>query len=86
MAVTKKPKTKATLKNVDVEALIRKGGSVAAEVETADSKAKVYAVVLRLPADLAQRIDQAVQARRIKMPRHTWLLEAAMEKLERESN
>jgi hypothetical protein len=31
MAVTKKPKTKATPKNVDVEALIRKGGSVASE-------------------------------------------------------
>jgi hypothetical protein len=52
----------------------------------ADGKVKVYAVVLRLPADLAQRIDQAVHARRIKMPKHTWLFEAAMEKLERESS
>jgi hypothetical protein len=86
MVVTKKSKTKATPKNVDVEALIRKGGSVASEAEMADGKAKVYAVVLRLPVDLAQRIDQAVHARRIKMPRHTWLLEAAMEKLELESS
>jgi hypothetical protein len=31
-----------------------------------------------------ERIDHAVQARRIKTPRHTWLLEAIIEKLDRE--
>ena len=87
MAITKKPKPKTTPKSVDVEALIRKGGSVASSGKTAaDGKAKAYGVVLRMPDDIVQRVDQAVQARKIKTPRHTWLLEAVMEKLERESS
>ena len=31
------------------------------------------------------RIDQAVEARLVKVPRHTWLMEAVIEKLEREA-
>jgi hypothetical protein len=37
------------------------------------------------PSDVMPRIDAAVAARRIKTPRHTWLLEAVMEKLDREA-
>ena len=85
MAVTKKPKPKATAPVVDVDALIRKGGSIAAEPSPADSGPRAVSLVLRLPAEVAQRIDQAVQTRRVKTPRHTWLLEAVMEKLEREA-
>lgn len=84
MAVTKKPKKKDKDKPVDVEALIRKGGSVAGEAEA--TPAKSAAVVLRIPADVIGRVDQAVRSRRIKTPRHTWLLEAVMEKLDRESS
>jgi len=80
MAVTRKPKQSA--KAVDIDALIRKGGRVAGEAEAAPVKAA--AVVLRVPADVMTRVDQAVQARRVKTPRHTWLLEAILEKLERE--
>ena len=81
-----KPAKKAEPQAVDVEALIRKGGSVAGEAE-GESKAqsgKAASVILRVPADVMERIDQAVQARRIKTPRHTWLMEAIMEKLDRE--
>ena len=85
MAVTKKPKPKATAPAVDVEALIRKGGSIAAGSGPKASGPKAAGIVLRLPADVAQRIDQAVQTRKIKIPRHTWLVEAVMEKLEREA-
>ncbi len=42
------------------------------------------AVVLRIPAELIRRVDQAVRARRVRIPRHTWLLEAVVEKLDRE--
>jgi hypothetical protein len=82
MAITRKPAKPAEAQPVDVDALIRKGGSVAAEAETDTGKA---AVVLRIPAEAMARIDQAVQARRVKTPRHTWLLEAVMEKLDREA-
>ena len=87
MAITRKPK-QATPQAVDVEALIRKGGSVAGEAEDAPSDptaGKATAVILRLPFTLIERVDRAVQSRRIKIPRHTWLLEAIMEKLDREA-
>jgi hypothetical protein len=37
-----------------------------------------------LPSILSQ-VDECVKSRSIKIPRHTWLLEAVMEKLERET-
>lgn len=85
MAVTRKPKTKQEPQPVDVDALIRKGGSVAGEAETETGKgAKTTSVILRVPSDIIERVDSAVKARRIKTPRHTWLLEAIHEKLDRE--
>jgi hypothetical protein len=83
MAITRKPAKPVEPQAVDVDALIRKGGSVAAEAEADANKAA--SVVLRIPAETLARIDQAVQARRVKTPRHTWLLEAVMEKLDREA-
>jgi len=41
--------------------------------------------VLRLPPDVLSRVDRAVEARRVTVPRHTWLMEAVIEKLEREA-
>jgi hypothetical protein len=41
-------------------------------------------VTLRLPPNVLREIDQAVAARKIKIPRHTWLLEAVAEKLDRQ--
>jgi hypothetical protein len=86
MAVTRKPAKKAEHQAVDVEALIRRGGSVAGEAESGDKTqpGKAASVILRIPADVIERINQTVQARRIKTPRHTWLMEAIMEKLDRE--
>jgi len=42
-------------------------------------------VLLRVPPDLLQRIDRAVETRRIKTPRHPWMLEALLEQLERDA-
>jgi hypothetical protein len=89
MAVTRKPKkTHEAVPAVDVEALIRKGGSVAGEGESAaadPAAGKAASVILRLPPDVIARVDRAVQSRRVKIPRHTWLLEAVVEKLDREA-
>ena len=84
MAVTRRPKPAlvAATPPVDVEALINKGGSVA---RAGAEPAKTAPVVLRLPPDVLTRIDRAVEARRVKVPRHTWLMEAVIEKLEREA-
>ena len=89
MAVTRKPKPAPSLTTapaVDVEALINKGGSVAPTSEPAVAAAsKPVPVVLRVPPDVLARVDQLVEARRVKVPRHTWLHEAVVEKLEREA-
>jgi hypothetical protein len=67
---------------IDVEALINKGGSVPKPPDNAEKDSTV-AVVLRIPADVLSRVDAAVKARSIRTPRHTWLLEAVHEKLQR---
>jgi hypothetical protein len=85
MAITRKPKRSsgAATKQVDVDALINKGGSVAGK--NGGQEKNAVPVILRVPGDILQKVDASVQARRIKTPRHTWLLEAVLEKLERES-
>jgi hypothetical protein len=88
MAISRRPKPTlvAPAPAVDVDALINKGGSVARSVDPAPpATSKPAPVVLRLPPDVLTRIDQAVEARRVKVPRHTWLMEAVIEKLEREA-
>jgi hypothetical protein len=41
-------------------------------------------VSLRIPEDVAARVDRAVRSRPVKIPRHTWPLEALVEKLDRD--
>jgi hypothetical protein len=77
---TKKTETET----VDVDALIRKGGSVAGDAKSLEQPDKPTSVILRIPADVIVKVEKAVLARRLKTPRHTWLLEAIMEKLDRE--
>jgi hypothetical protein len=85
MAISRKPKQSSSTatKHVDVNALINKGGSVGGK--NGGQKRDTAPVILRVPEDILEKVDASVQARRIKTPRHTWLLEAVLEKLERES-
>jgi len=77
MAVTPKPAGKG---KVDVDALIRKGGSSA----NGDIRATVP-LKLRVPAPMLRQVDEIVAARKVPTPRHSWLLEAIHEKIERDS-
>jgi len=79
MAITRKPKSNP---NVDVDTLINKGGSVV-KVET--PKPKVMPVALRIPTDILERLEHVLASRPVRLPRHTWILEAIVEKLDRES-
>jgi hypothetical protein len=86
MAVTRKPKAADTAgrHEVDIDALINRGGSIARQVEAENEpSAKAVLVNLRIPGDVLTRIDRAVAARKVRTPRHTWLMEAVLEKLER---
>ena len=88
MAITKKPKAREAeaSSNIDIDALINKGGSVGGSIDrsTPAPSNKPVSVVLRIPPDALAKVDQSVEGRRVKVPRHTWLIEAIYEKLERE--
>ena len=69
----------------EIDALIHKGLSAPADHVPLPSNDEDRQVVLRLPVSLLSRVDRAVKQRPMKTPRHRWLLEAILEKLERES-
>ena len=79
MAIAKKPKkTQPSEKAID--AFIDKGGNAA-------SKKKERAIVpvqLRMPSEMLDEVDAVIESRPYKQSRHTWLLEAVFEKIERE--
>ena len=80
MALTRKP---SVVSEHAIEALIAKGGSVATP-EPAPLPAGVKLVPVRIDTTLLTRMDRAVQAQPIKIPRNTWVLQAILEKLERD--
>lgn len=89
MAISRKP-TRAISPGggVDVEALINKGGSAPSrEIEHPDAphSAATAPIVLRLPTPLLAQVDSIIKARPIRIPRHTWLVEAVYEKIQREN-
>lgn len=84
MAITRKPsRLPASSSSVDVDDLINRGGSVPVAPEP--QAGEIVPVILRLPASMLRNIDGAVKSRPVRIPRHTWLLEAIHEKLQRET-
>lgn len=81
MAISRKPRPAST-PEIDVEALINKGGSP--PEKNGKPQEGTTPVVLRVPTEMLEQIDTSVKARPIRTPRHTWLLEAVYEKLARE--
>ncbi len=85
MAISRKPKiSEIQVKEQNINALINKGGSIAKENNDDDKESGDKPILIRVPAEALQKIDEIVSAKKIKTPRHTWLLEAVFEKLERE--
>ena len=86
MAISSKPKPPQPIaspqSDVDVEALINKG--LAIHKEEPKKLEAVKEVLMRIPTNMADRLDSAIKARPIRIPRHSWILEAILEKLERE--
>ena len=86
MAVRQKPSRTATVEKPqqnenEIATLINKGGSIATERAGQQPTKNVQ---LRLTDPLITAIDTSCNKRFPKPPRHSWLLEAIMEKLERE--
>ncbi len=82
MAITRSPKSKAS--ESDIQALIEKGGQPARQ-ETGDADSPPMAVSLRIPGPLAERLDSFLRDKLIRVPRHAWILQAILEKLDRET-
>lgn len=67
------------------EAFINRGLQVATDPENLQAfESKPKNVLLTIPGDSHARIEHLLKARRVRIPRHTWILEAIVEKLERE--
>lgn len=82
MAITRKPQ-RSPAPAVDVDALINRGGSPTGAAAD-DTESKTSPILLRVPSDMLERIDSALRGRPVRLPRHTWILEAIHEKLTRE--
>jgi hypothetical protein len=88
MAIARKPKPSETqAKEQSINALINKGGSIAEDKENDGNVTQTgdKPILIRIPAEAVKKIDEIVSAKKIKTPRHTWLLEAVFEKLEKDS-
>ncbi len=79
----RRPKVESLPDKGKVKAVIGKGGGVASSASSASSD-KPKNVQLRLLPDVIQRIDLSRKGRIVPPTRHAWLLEAVLEKLERE--
>jgi hypothetical protein len=75
------------IENLDqrTEAFINKGmqSKTAEPLEPAEPS-KPIKVLLTIPADSHSRIGALLADRKVRIPRHTWILEAIAEKLDRE--
>ncbi len=77
------PKAEADLAT-RTDAFINKGLQSPPDAESRNT-AKPKNVLLTIPGDLSGNIDSALKSRKVRTPRHTWILEAIVEKLEREA-
>lgn len=97
MAITKKPpkkgkaqeaKAEQTVDDAKIKELINKGGTPPTQPKSEPAKSNsVKNVQLRLTEEVLEDIDSAIKRRSriVKVSRHTWLLEAIAEKLDRET-
>ena len=72
-------------KDTALLALIKKGGRSARPELLEEEKIEEKRLSLRIPEDVAERVKQAAKARPIKTPCHSWIVEAILEKLKKES-
>lgn len=92
MAISRKPKAPENpAEAVNIDALIAKGGSVAQPVpaeapppKTGERVGEATAFTLRVPNEILLTLDGHRNKQSYKVPRQQWILEAIMQRLERE--
>lgn len=80
MPIAKKPIQEEEVSEREINAVIDKGGSVAKK----KSNKNVEKILIRIPTELLSKVENALTTRPLKTPRNTWILEAILEKLEKE--
>ena len=88
MAISVKPQQKSSNQNeASIAELINKGGSVSSSTPAPSQNApkEEQTVTLRVPRELIGKLDQLLDKGIIKKKRHPWILDAIVEKLERDS-
>jgi hypothetical protein len=83
MAVSRKPQEESTphVSDKALEEYLRKGGSTA---KAPSGPMKDVRFSLTIPAAICEELDGLRACRRLKTSRHKWVLEAIIEKIERE--
>ena len=89
MAISRKPKTSPDARpTVNVDELIAKGGSVAAAQDRppqgVEEGKSVTSFTLRVPNEILETLDEHRKNQVYKVPRQQWIVEAIMQRLERE--
>jgi hypothetical protein len=79
MAISRKPQKNTAASEAAIKAVIEKGGSIAKDNPDSEKKN----LQLRLETDLINQIDEIRKKRTIPPSRHTWILEAIHEKLQK---
>ncbi len=79
MPIAKKPTQDKEASQSEINAVISKGGSIAKTDKAGNQK-----ILIRIPNGLLDRVDTDLSSRPLKTPRNTWILEAILEKLERQ--
>lgn len=92
MTITKKPVPTVTkgqgtpmIATTDVDAIINRGGSVVAESRATPTKSKRKPILIKLDIAVLNQIETAARRRKVKTTRQTWIEEAVIEKLARDS-
>lgn len=75
--------TTITKDNKDLLAFIKKGGRSARPKQKVE-KIPEKSICLRVPIDIAERVNKAVKGREVKTSANTWLVEAVISQLKRE--
>jgi uncharacterized membrane protein len=79
MPIAKKPIQDEETSESQINAVISKGGSIAKQDKAGNQK-----ILIRIPNHLLDRVDRDLTSQPLKTPRNTWILEAILEKLERQ--
>ena len=88
MALSRKPNTKKAkdVQEDKVTELILKGGSSPDDMgKKGKAKDEIVYVQLRIPNNQLDKVDALVKERPGRLSRHTWIMEAIVEKIKRDS-